>query len=447
MLSTNGVSYVVECPVCAKQFQGMHSVYQHVWDVHYICRLQPECLAVFVTGLGREEHEKHDHAFCEACELPFHSEEDLYEHHNSSHCDHPCPECPRVYALEKDLRWHRANEHCYRCEHCGRGFRMGIDLANHIASKVHQRRKMLYPNGIGSTHLSKDRDLTAAERALRRKRTSSKSSQCVICSITYTTTYTAADHLKAGECSEKIAALAKARAEYLQRKGFTTLPHQPHLTSLDDDETRPIISDDNPSHPLLTHNIFDNLTPATEASWNNYAYECPICTCEYLSLSRLNFHLVTHHPLPEEYVCATCHTQFDRLAPFVKHYEDRTCAASSSTEDPLTGSNHSSTAMDVDDAELIVYESDTASVARSSTVVVPDPAEVAGQVEVEFIPPVTTDAYGTTPKPTTPPPRSPTLFVDEARFEELYDADEMAILYGADYYDGQDPFAAMDRID
>ncbi|XP_076238965.1 uncharacterized protein LOC143182094 isoform X5 [Calliopsis andreniformis] len=103
------------CPFCGKRLTSVERLEYHVMCVHRQPHQCDKCKKAFQTEQALEDHKvihRPDYFFkCEVCHVKYKSEGTMKRH---------------------VLRVHTLKESKYICEHCGRGYKLKIDLTQHI---------------------------------------------------------------------------------------------------------------------------------------------------------------------------------------------------------------------------------------------------------------------------------------------------------------------------
>lgn len=112
------------CPFCDKRFSNVAKLENHVSCVHRLPYQCDKCKKAYHTEQALEEHKvihQPDYFFeCRACHVKYKSEGTMKRHY---------------------IRVHSNDESSYICEHCGRCYKLKIDLTQHIRrSHVHDEQ-------------------------------------------------------------------------------------------------------------------------------------------------------------------------------------------------------------------------------------------------------------------------------------------------------------------
>lgn len=122
-----------QCQACEKRFVDEESLKQHRITVH---KKKPSCEACqreFVHDDALKQHRTalHERAHCQACNLSFHSRDDLRKHSAIAH-GNKCNTCSSGFASISLLQDHqRSSDHCF-CRQCNRLFTTASHLERHL---------------------------------------------------------------------------------------------------------------------------------------------------------------------------------------------------------------------------------------------------------------------------------------------------------------------------
>jgi len=243
------------CPFCDKHFGNAKKVERHVRYVHrkpYQC---DKCKRACYTPSALEEHKRihrPDYFFeCEICHVKYKSEDGLKRHHIRIHSDH---------------------ESKFICEHCGRSYKLKIDLTHHM------KRTHVLELQICRFCGKKVKDVKGHEwRHQKRNREIKYEYPCHLCRKKFHHRSRLDNHLM------------------LHKKGFKC-----EICNKEYSGTRELMS-----HKRFKHSQTNIST-------------CILCRKTFLSISNYYQHVLTHASI-RPYKCDVCEKDFTQRSSLLRH--------------------------------------------------------------------------------------------------------------------------------
>ncbi|PVI03979.1 hypothetical protein DM02DRAFT_557027 [Periconia macrospinosa] len=217
---------------------------------------------------------------CGTCEKRFATRIASVQHMNSKQHWPECETCDKCFYTQASAEQHMKEVNHFKnpfCDHCNRFFHGQNAYKMHLNSKYHR----------------------------------GKAVPCPFCQAKFTTASGLSHHLERSACH-----LAKS----VTKVGIYKTIHRR--------DTKRLITDED----IDPSTVVEIETIATEAAWNNRAFECYFCHREFKTLNRLNQHLhsgIHSHNHPGElYHCMNfnCPRTFDALGALFAHLESESCA-------------------------------------------------------------------------------------------------------------------------
>ncbi|XP_026668178.1 zinc finger protein 62 homolog [Ceratina calcarata] len=243
------------CPICQKELKTAHLMRRHIRSIHKKTLSCDKCDKVYSTRQGLIEHQKaHEDDFyleCSICHLRYKRKAGLRHH---------------------QIRVHSNIEAKYMCDHCGKRFKLKVDLGLHI-EKIH-----MYSSHICKIcgKLVKD----VANHEWRHEMTATKASsrryRCTLCPKKFSTRNNLDNHL------------------LLHRDGFKC------------------------NHCDEIHQSQSSLVRHKAAKHRTTVMTCPVCERSFNSSSNLHQHVLTHAGI-RPYRCDICDEDFTQRSSMLRH--------------------------------------------------------------------------------------------------------------------------------
>ncbi|GAA5900495.1 hypothetical protein JCM6882_001261 [Rhodosporidiobolus microsporus] len=141
------------CGLCDRQFNGWSALLNHLRhsSQHDYCT---ECDREFASPAALRSHYANSslHAFCTLCDTHCDDDDDLEEHQQQYHFE--CEACNLIFATEVGRYEHGRQSHPF-CETHRRAFQSTANLRAHLDSSAHVSRNVPCPTGCGNSFVSR----------------------------------------------------------------------------------------------------------------------------------------------------------------------------------------------------------------------------------------------------------------------------------------------------